>query len=253
MVRPSRILLAAFAAPLLTGAMPARSAEAQGFTPEQRREIVEIVREALKTDPTILTEAVAALRESEQKQAEAGALKVLETRKAELQGGPAYTVRGNPAGDVTVVEFLDPRCGYCRAMAPLVDRLLASDGKVRLVEKVIPVLGANSVLDAQAILAAARQGGYEKMKRALMTDREAPTADRIRAIARSNGLDADRLIADLHDPSVAKEIDGNLAQARAIGLDGTPTFLFGTVSIVPGALSEAELKERVKQARAKSS
>lgn len=259
MTRPTRARLAgAFLALGMTAstvasviAAPASAQPVAGasFSPEQRAEIVSIMRDALKNDPSILSDAIVALRQGAQQKASDDALTHVRSDRERLQKGPDYTVRGNPQGDLTIVEFLDPRCGYCRSMVPLVDALLKSDPKLRLVEKIVPVLSEKSVLDTQAIFAAALQGGYEKMKRALMQDTAPPTLDRIRQLATANGLNADKLVTDMHTPGVAAQINENLAEARLIGLDGTPTFVFGTSAIIPGAISAEELREQVKTAR----
>ncbi|AQS89432.1 hypothetical protein AA101099_1840 [Neoasaia chiangmaiensis NBRC 101099] len=232
------------------GNLTAASAQTSGsFSPDQRRQIVEIMRDALKSDPTILSDAIVALRQGAEQQEQSKALGAVRADKAALQTAPAYAVRGNTNGDLTVVEFLDPRCGYCRSLVPVVDKLLADDPKLRLVEKVVPVLSEKSMLDTQAIFAAARQGGYDKMKRALMQDTATPSVERIRQLASANGLDADRLAKDMHDPDVSTQINTNLAQARAIGLDGTPTFVFGTDSIAPGAMSLQDMQGKIAAAR----
>lgn len=236
----------------LAGISPiaAYAADSGSFTSQQRQEIVEIMRQALKTDPSILSDAIMALRQGAQVKAETDALSHVRSDREKLQTAPEYAVRGNAQGDLTVVEFLDPRCGYCRSLVPVVDKLIASDPKLRFVEKIIPVLSEKSVMDAQAILAAAKQGGYDKMKRGLMQDTAVPTLDRIREIAAANGLNADRLVKDMHDQDISALINENLSQAREIGLDGTPTFVFGTASIAPGAMSLDDLRSRVREARA---
>jgi len=253
MTRPTRARLAgAFLALGLTASasVPAFAEPATSFTPQQRAEIVSILRQALKDDPSILSDAIVALRQGAQQKASDDALSHVKSDRERLQKGPDYTVRGNPNGDLTIVEFLDPRCGYCRSMVPVVDALLKADPKLRLVEKIVPVLSEKSVLDTQAIFAAALQGGYDKMKRALMQDTAPPTLDRIRQLATANGLSADRLVADMHASSVAAQINENLAEARLIGLDGTPTFVFGTNAIIPGAVSAEEMRAQIKNARA---
>lgn len=253
MTRPTRTRLAgAFLALGLTASasVSALAAPATSFTPEQRSEIVSILRQALKDDPSILSDAIVALRQGAQQKASDDALSHVKSDRERLQKGPDYTVRGNPNGDLTIVEFLDPRCGYCRSMTPVVDALLKSDPKLRLVEKLVPVLSEKSVLDTQAIFAAALQGGYDKLKRALMQDTAPPTLDRIRQLATANGLNADKLVADMHASSVAAQINENLAEARLVGLDGTPTFIFGTNAIIPGAVSAEEMRAQVKNARA---
>ncbi|WP_025886407.1 DsbA family protein [Asaia prunellae] len=252
MTRPLRARLAgAFLALGLTASASgsAFAEPAASFTPQQRTEIVSILRQALKDDPTILSDAIAALRQGAQQKAADDAISHVRSDREHLQKGPDYTVRGNPSGDLTIVEFLDPRCGYCRSMVPVIDALLKSDPKLRLVEKLVPVLSEKSVLDTQAIFAAALQGGYDKMKRALMQDTAPPTLDRIRQLATANSLNADRLVADMHAPEVAAQINENLAEARLIGLDGTPTFVFGTSAIIPGAISAEEMRTQIKTAR----
>ncbi|WP_236622819.1 DsbA family protein [Kozakia baliensis] len=230
-------------------AVSAQAETAPAFTPQQRQEIVDIMRQALKSDPSILSDAILALRQGAQAKAETDALKYVRQNHAAIQNAPAYAVRGNPNGDVTVVEFLDPRCGYCRSLVPVIDKLVTSDPKLRLVEKIIPVLSDKSVLDSQAILAAAMQGGYDKMKRALMQDTTPPTIERIKQLASANGLNAEKLEADLHSSAVSAQINENLAQARGIGLDGTPTFIFGTASIAPGAMTMADMQNHIRDAR----
>lgn len=229
----------------------ADAAPAASFSPAQRTEIVTIMRDALKNDPTILSEAIVALRDGAQQKEADDALSHVRSDRDRLQHAPDYAVRGNPKGDLTIVEFFDPRCGYCRGMVPVVDALLKNDPKLRLVEKIVPVLSEKSVLDTQAILAAALQGGYEKMKRALMQDPAPPTLERIRQLATANGLNADRLASDMHASTISAQINDNLAQTRLVSLDGTPTFIFGTNAIVPGAISAAEMQQQVKAARAK--
>ncbi len=106
---------------------------AASFTPQQRAEIVAIVRQALHDDPSILRDAIGALQRDEGKRRQSAAREALASRSRQLRDDPADPVAGNPREDVTVVEFYDPRCPYCRAMRPVVARLLAADPGVRLV------------------------------------------------------------------------------------------------------------------------
>jgi protein-disulfide isomerase len=160
-VRP--ILASAGAALLLACGGPALGqdggeARESAFTPEQRREIVGILREALRRDPSILREALVALEEDEAR-ARGDRTRAAIARHAEaLFRDPADPVKGNPRGDVTIVEFFDVRCSFCRQLHPAIEELLRRDGRVRLVLKDLPILGPNSVLAARALLAAQRQG-----------------------------------------------------------------------------------------------
>ena len=130
--------------------------QASEFTAAQRAEIVQILRDALKQDPSILREAVDALQADDGKNQRAA----LAAAKDSLVD-PADPVNGNPNGDVTIVEFFDTRCPYCRKLEPSMAELLAHDHGVRLVYKDLPILGPASVLGSKALLAAQRQGGYE--------------------------------------------------------------------------------------------
>lgn len=241
--------VALFAAACLTAlrlspalAAPETAASTTGFSAAQRHEIVSIIRGALKQDPSILGDALAELQKSMRNKAKGENLAALSRMHDALKAAPDYAIRGNPSGKLSVVEFYDPRCGYCRGMLETVDRFIKAEPNVRFVEKIVPVLGEKSVLEAEAILAAAQQGAYEKMKRTLMLDKTPPTIEHIREVALKIGLDAKRLEKDMHAPAIQKMLQANLAQARAIGLEGTPTFAIGTVQIIPGAVSYDELQ-----------
>lgn len=227
----------------------AAAAQAGAFTPAQRAEIVAIVRDALKTDPSILGDAIVALRASAQQREAADTGAAVRANRVALSGQPGDAILGNPAGDVTVVEFYDPRCPYCRKELPDIEALLGSDHKVRVVEKLIPILGPNSLLDAQAIQAAGSQGKYAVLQRALMTDSGAPGPDRIRSVATAAGLDVDRLLRDMKSPDVNAVLQRNVALAHTLQLTGTPSFVIGDQAI-PGAIELADLRQAVTAERA---
>ena len=222
---------------------PVQSAPVQ-FTPAQRMEIVAILRNALRTDPTILGDAITALRASEQQKQQADATGALQANRQALSGQPGDAILGNAAGDVTMVEFYDPRCPYCRKVLPDLQALLDTDHRLRLVEKLIPILGPNSVLDAQAIQAASLQGRYGAMQHALMTDSSAPGPERIRTLAGSAGLDVPRLLRDMSSPAVTGVLNRNVQLAQELHLTGTPTFVIGDQEI-PGAVDLPDLRQAV--------
>jgi protein-disulfide isomerase len=223
-------------------------AQAAGFTPQQRDEIVAIVRDALKQDPSILRDAVIALQSDDaqlQSKAQANSLAELAPQLAHEPGDP---VAGNPNGRVTVVEFSDVRCPYCRRMLPTMATLLRNNPDVRLVFKDLPVLGPASVLGARALLAAQKQGGYLKMHDAVMAGPPDITEDSLHAMATKLGLNWDRMQADMKAPDVLARIDANLAMARKLDLQGTPAYVIGT-ALLPGAVDLAELQNAVVQTR----
>lgn len=220
-------------------------AQAQtNFSPQQRTEIVEILRNAMKSDPTILMGAIAALQESEGRSKAAG-VQALSSRLTQAPGDP---VSGNPAGDVTLVEFSDLRCPYCRRMVPVLAELLAQDPGIRVVHKDMPVLGPASVLGAKAVLAAQKQGGYLKLHGLLMTGSSNIDMDALQAAARRLGLDWERLRRDMDAPDVKARIDDNLDLARLLEIRGTPAYVIGG-QMTPGALDLAELRDMVGLAR----
>ncbi len=223
------------------------SAWADGFSPAQRAEIVAIVREALKQDPSILRDAVTALQadDSAKSQEEARAA-IAESRDVLVT--PADPVAGAPNGDVTIVEFFDTRCPYCRKMEPVMSQFLQQDRKVRLVYKDLPILGPASVLGTRALLAAQKQDAYAKMRDAVMKLPPDTTQDQIEATAVGLGLDWPRMARDMQDPSVQSRIDANLKLAHALGIQGTPALVIGN-QLVPGAVDLGDLRTAVAEAR----
>ena len=229
---------------LLTLPMLAR---ADGFTPAQRAEIVQVMRNALRTDPSILRDAIGVLQQDDAVQQTAAAHAAIAAQHAAL-ANPADPSAGNPAGDVTVVEFYDTRCPYCRRMLPTLAALLQADPGVRLVYKDMPILGPASTTEAEALLAAQRQNGYLKLQDALMRTPTLPTPDSLRAEADRLGLDGTRLLHDMADPAIKARLDANIRLAGELHIDGTPGFIVGT-QLVPGAVDLAELQKVVADAR----
>jgi protein-disulfide isomerase len=245
-----RLKLAALllAALLLTGLMPL-GALAQGFSEAQRAEIVDILRRALRDDPSILRDAIGGLEAAEQESRGQAQRAALAAQADALFRDPADPVKGNPRGDVTLVEFFDARCGYCKQLHPTMEALIRRDPNLRVVMKDLPILGPNSVLASRALLAAQRQGRYGPLYDALMGLRGEPTEAVIRQQAERAGLDWTRLRRDMDDPAVQARIDGNLRLARVLGIEGTPALVVGT-TLVPGAVDLPALERLVAEARA---
>ncbi len=218
------------------------------FTPVQRAEIISIVREALKSDPSILRDAIKTLQADEEAASAAESQAAIAKHHAQLFNNPGDAEAGNHGGDVTVVEFYDPRCPYCRKMLPGIAAMLQQDHGVRLIYKDIPVLGAPSTLEAQAIVAAQTQGGYLKMQDALMANPAMPSEDMIRDTAVKLHLDATKLAADMKSDAVTKRIDANLDLAHALKVSGTPTFVVGE-QVIPGMVDVSQLEAAVINAR----
>ena len=246
--------LAALATLLLSLAMPAMAQQSamptgpSAFTEAQRREIVDLLRQALRSDPSILREAITALQADENDRQEGAARAAIAASTTALTRTPGDPIEGNPNGDVTIVEFYDVRCPYCRRMLPVVADLLKRDRNVRIVYKDIPILGPGSVVGAKAVLAAQRQGGYLKLRDALMNGPAQVDADSVKTAAQRLGLDWDRLQRDMADPAIQARIDANLKLAHTLNIQGTPAYVIGD-QLLPGALSVADMQGSVAEAR----
>lgn len=237
-----RFLLAA--AGLVAGA----PALAQSFTEAQRQEIIAILREALQRDPTILREALAALEQAEERSRREAQRDAIRAQRAALFENPDDPIRGNPRGDVTIVEFFDVRCPYCKRLHGEMAELLRRDRNLRVILKDLPILGPQSVVAARALLAAQRQGRHAELHDALMRLSGPPTEAAIRAEARRLGLDADRLFRDMEDPAIQRRIEANLALARALHIEGTPALVIGE-RLIPGAIPAEEIARLVAEER----
>jgi protein-disulfide isomerase len=245
----ARTLTAAlFFATMAFASHPVAAQPAPSFTPQQRAEIVSVVREALQKDPSILRDAVIALQADDshrQTQEQASTVAGLGAQIAHTKGDP---VAGNPNGKVTIVEFFDVRCPYCRRMLPVIASLLHDNPDLRLVYKDLPVLGPGSVLGARALLAAQKQGGYQKLHDALMTGPRDITDETLHTAVTKVGLDWKKIQADMQSPDVLARIDANLALAKQLNLEGTPAYVIGT-NVIPGAASLSELQQAVAEAK----
>ncbi len=225
----------------------AASARAESFTAAQRAEIVTVVREALKRDPSILREAIVTLQADEgEKTQEATRAAIAQAREKLVD--PGDPIAGDPKGDVTIVEFFDTRCPYCRKLEPVMDGFLAKDRHVRLVYKDMPILGPASLLGSKAVLAAQKQNAYVKMRDAVMKLPPDTTLPQLETAARGLGLDWPRMAKDMEDPTVKARIEANLKLAHELGIQGTPALVIGN-DLVPGAVDAAELQRLVAAAR----
>ncbi|MGI4953100.1 MAG: DsbA family protein [Janthinobacterium lividum] len=240
-----RILLPLF---LLAALILPPPAAADSFTPAQRQEIVTVLRQALKQDPTILRDAMAAMQADEQQKQEKVTRDVIAMLGPRLID-PADPIAGNPFGDVTVIEFYDTRCPYCRRMMPVMGELLRADPNVRIVFKDMPVLGPNSQLESQALLAAQKQGGYFKLQQLIMAAGGTSTRDSLRELAERAGLDGARLARDIDEALIKTRLQANTQLAQQLGIDGTPAFIIGQ-RLIAGATDLPDLVRAVAEARA---
>ena len=243
-----RIRPAALALTVALSAVPAAVPAQPAMDDAQRKAIEGVVRDYLMAHPEVILEAVEALQRREKLAEAEQARQALRDNRAALFQNPADPSMGNPQGDVTVVEFFDYQCGYCKAVMADTQRLIKDDPKVRFVFKEFPILGPASVVAAKAALAAKSQGRYLDYHNALMGHRGQLDEDTILRLARSVGLDQERLKKDMDSPEVLKVIAANQALAEQLGIRGTPGFVVGD-ELVPGAIKLDEMKRLVAAAR----
>jgi protein-disulfide isomerase len=221
---------------------------ADTFSAEQRRAIEAIVRDYLMKNPDVMLDVLEAAKEKIGNEERAQRTKVLAERRRDIFEDPNAPVAGNPQGDVTLVEFFDYRCPYCKQVAPAIEALLGEDKQLRVVYKEFPVLGPESVTAARAALAARRQGKYEALHHALISMKGQISEAAILDAAKSVGLDVVRLKRDMAAPEIDAMLQANHQLAAALDIRGTPGFVIGD-EIVPGAVGLDSLRQLITAAR----
>ncbi len=216
----------------------------------EKKQIVAIVRDYLTKNPEILVEMTTELDKRQQaEQASQQEKSISENADALFRSSHAFTA-GDPNGDVTVVEFFDYNCGFCRRAMPSVVKLVDSDPKVKLVLKELPIFGDNSEAAAKGALAAHKQGKYFEMHQKLFSEPGKANKDKVLRIANELGLDVPQLEKDMESDEVKQSLDEARDLAQKLGLQGTPLYLVGDQTI-PGAPDDLydQLVEKVTEIR----
>ncbi len=234
----TRIMIGLFAAAAGAAATMAVMASGTPVATNDRAAIEKIVREYILANPEILPEAMDNLRARD-------VAKVVRINRKAIETPFAGAWEGAADADVTVVQFFDYNCSYCRASMADIDKLLAADKRVRVVYREFPVLGPNSDNAARISLAAAKAGKYAAFHRAVYAAGQ-PEPRVVERIAKGLGID----LAYAADPAAQAEIDANLNLARPLGMTGTPSWVIGD-KVLSGAVGYAALKEAVAAARAR--
>ena len=222
------------------------AATAQDALTEDR--VRELVRETILANPEILVEAIAILEERAAQDRVTGSAEMIAAQREQLEQDPNAPVLANADGDVTIVEFFDYNCPYCRRAAPTIENLVEADPGIRLVYREWPILGEGSVFAARAALASRQQGLYEEFHWAMMDMSGRAEERSVLTIAAEIGLDIDQLRADMEAPEVAEHIETSMRLADLLGITGTPTFILGE-NLVPGAVEQEVLQRLVDEVR----
>ncbi|KGM34098.1 DsbA family protein [Inquilinus limosus] len=254
MLRPSRLASLAVVAAVAVASpstwaqqSPAQSTPA--VDPAQKETIEQVVRDYIRAHPEIVVEALDAYQAKKDAEERSAQAKTLTSRADEIFRSATSPVIGNAQGDVTLVEFFDYQCGYCKRSQPDLERLMKADSGLKVVLKEFPILGPASVTAARVSLAAQKQGKYLEFHTKLMGFKGQLTDDVIFETAKQVGLDLDKVKQDMNDPSVVAELRANMDLAEALGVQGTPAFVIND-QIIPGAVGFDALKSQIDKDRA---
>ncbi|MBO32930.1 MAG: hypothetical protein CMM74_08145 [Rhodospirillaceae bacterium] len=222
----------------------------QGLNAQQKKEVEQVIGGYLRQNPEIIAEAIRILQDRERSAKQNRVLHNLVANKDRLLNDPTSPIGGNPKGDITVVEFFDYNCGFCKKMFPAVQKLLKDDKNIRYVFKEFPILSPSSETAARVALVAWK---YEKEKyfdfhRRLIEAKGSLSNGRIFSLAAKSGLDVARLKKQMGAPDIAGMINVNRELAEKLDIRGTPGFVIGN-QIIPGAIDLATLKQLIKEAR----
>ncbi len=209
-------------------------AASSAFTDEQKKTIGQIVKDYLLANPEVMIDVQTALEAKLEKEQSEKLKAFMADNAKKIYRDAESPVAGDPNGDITVVEFFDYNCGYCKRGLPEVKKLIDGDKKIRFVFKELPILSKGSEEAAKAALAAKRQGKYWEFHQAMLTVKGQANEASALKIAQDLGLDLTKYKADIASTEVQTELDADKALAKTMGINGTPHFLVGDKSI-PGA------------------
>lgn len=221
------------------GAALSRDLAAAGIAPGQRAAIEALVRATLLDHPEILPEAMERLRQQE-------ARATITPLRGALETPFDGAVLGNPKGRKVLVEFADYACGYCRRSEADVEAMIAADPELKVVVRLLPIIGPESEPAARMGLAAARQGRYAAFHKAIYAG-ATPNDQSIGAAAGAAKLDSAAAKAQAADTRVTDELQQNLALARRLGINGTPSWVVGD-QLLSGAIGREKLEAAVARA-----
>lgn len=247
-----------FALPTLLSAAllaaPAMAFDITNMTAAERAAFNQAVRDYLVANPDVLIESYATLQRQEEAAKADQETQMLADNYDSIFNDPNSWVGGNPEGDITVVEFIDYRCGYCRKAWEEVDQLIRTDGNIRFVLKEFPILGDQSVLASRFAIAVRMLHGdeaYSKTHDALLTMRADTTPETLTRLAGELGFDPGPLAEKMNSDEVAAVIAANHQLGNALEVSGTPTFVVGG-TMVRGYLPLDGMQQIVAEARDKA-
>lgn len=227
-------------------------------SPEERTKIESVVKSYLSQNPEVVIEAIQTFQRKQYEQAEKS---VKETQ----QDAPKYAMSlfqqnsdpsiGNAKGTISVVEFFDYQCPHCVRMVPTIDAIVKANPNVRIIFKEWPIRGPLSEFAARAALAAAKQGKYYQLHKAMLETKKPLSEDTIMQMAKTAGLNVDKLKTDMNDSAITDQLQANTKLAQDLKLFGTPAFFVGQsdakggVNYMPGEVTQAQLQEVINKTK----
>lgn len=231
-------------AAFLSLALVAPAAADEALTAPQKAAVEQAIHDYLMNHPDVLLDALTAAQQKSDAQAAEQSRRLIAEKKTELVSDPDDLVQGNPDADVTIVEFFDYRCPYCKQVQPSLDALLKEDLKLRIVYKEFPILGEASVYASHVALAARRQGKYAEFHRAMMATKGDIDDDTVLRVAASVGIDLDKAKADMDGDAIDRIINANYDLAEALDIQGTPALIVGN-TLIPGVADIDALRKDI--------
>ncbi|MCE8510577.1 thioredoxin domain-containing protein [Ruegeria pomeroyi] len=235
--------------------VPAQALDLSDMTPDQRAAFGEQVRAYLLENPEVIIEAVNLLEQRKAQEEAQQDLHLVQVNAEELFNDGYSWVGGNPEGDITLVEFMDYRCGYCRRAVPEVAELLQSDGNIRLIIKEFPILGEASLASSRfavATLIVAGPDAYKQVHDALLDFTGEADAVALRRIGEGLGLDTDAILAEMESEEVTRRLAETRALAQRLNISGTPSFVMET-EMLRGYLPADQMQQVADALRAERS
>ena len=244
------LLITVGAAPAWSQSKTLAKTPAQPLSASEKQAIEGIVKDYLMNNPEVIIEAIQSLQESQERDKEAKAKANLVKFRNDLLNDPDTPVGANPKGDVTIVEFFDYRCGFCKRVFPDIMKVINEDKNIRYVFKEFPILGPESVAASKIALAAwiVDKSKYEAFHQAMMGSKGGLPESRVMKMAAKAGYDATALKKAMKDSRINKMLKKNFALAQALDINGTPAFIIGN-EVIRGAVDLETIKRLVTRAR----
>ncbi len=227
---------------------PTHNVHAENFTAEQKQELEVLFKKFLADNPQSILDSVDSYRAAQEEKTQQSAAENLKKYDDYFKDN-TLPIAGNPNGDVTVVEYFDYNCGYCRKAFADIQTLLNEDTNLRVIFQEMPILSPSSQTMAAISMAAHKQGKYFEMHKALMDYRGTQSEEAYNKVAKDVGVDVEQMNKDAASEDVLSAITTSSDMARDLGIRGTPGFIIGD-KLFPGYIGLDGLRNAIKEARA---